>query len=382
MSPPPPRPVPWFGTDCYLIAELGVNHNGSADTALRLTRAAAAAGAHAVKLQLFDADMLVSRSAALADYQRHAGESDPRLMLRRLQLDHAATAAVIDEAHRLGLHAIATVFSTQLVGPAAAMGFDAFKSASPDIVHRPLLTALADTGLPLIVSTGASTEDEVARALGWLRTAHHRLALLQCVSSYPTAPADAAIAGMCRLAQLCDCPIGYSDHTTDTLTSALAFGLGARLLEKHLTLDRAAQGPDHAASLTPELFHAYASAVRDRWRPFHAPPGSPRLAQAMAPHLFRFGGQQFDHDDPRFGTPDKRLLDCERQVRALSRQSIVAARDLPADHPLSPLDLTVKRPGTGLPPYLWDDALGRRLARPVPADTVITPQDLQPPPSP
>ncbi|MBA4038885.1 MAG: hypothetical protein C0468_00885 [Planctomyces sp.] len=382
MSPPHAHTAPWSGTDCYVIAELGVNHNGSADTALRLTRAAAAAGAHAVKLQLFDAQMLVSRSAALADYQRRAGETDPRQMLGRLQLSDEGTAAVIAEAHSLGLHAIATVFSTQLVGPAATMGFDAFKTASPDIVHRPLLEALLGTGLPLIVSTGASTEAEVARALAWLSAGHSRLALLQCVSSYPAAPADAAIAGMCRLAQLCDCPIGYSDHTTDTLTSALAFGLGARLLEKHLTLDRAAPGPDHAASLTPELFHAYSSAVRDRWRPFGAPPGSPRLAQAMAPHLFRFGGQQFDHHDPRFGPPDKRVLDCELQVRALSRQSLVAARDLPAGHPLTPADLTVKRPGTGLPPYLWNDVLGVPLARPVPSDTVITAQDLRAPPSP
>jgi N-acetylneuraminate synthase/N,N'-diacetyllegionaminate synthase len=330
----------------YVIAEIGVNHDGSVARALELTDAAADAAADAVKLQLFRTDLLMGKAAKLAAYQAGAGETDPLAMLRRLELSIEAMAQVVGRAHDRGLHAIVTVFSVELVAGAETLAWDAYKSASPDIIHRPLLEAMAATGRPMIVSTGASTLDEVTRAVAWLAGARDRLALLQCVSSYP-APAG-ALDGIAAIARATGLPTGYSDHTPGVGAGAEAVQRGACVLEKHLTYDRRAAGPDHAASLEPGEFARYAEAARSR------PIGAVGA-----------GGE-------------KRILDCERDVRLVSRQSLTTARDLPAGHTLTRADLTIKRPGVGLEPWRLDDTIGRTLAGPLDADTPLTDRDLAP----
>lgn len=337
----------------YIIAELGVNHDGSVERALELTRAAADAGADAVKLQLFETDRLMSRSAKLAAYQKTAGESDPVSMLRRLELSIDGMARVVDLAHRLGIHAIVTVFSEELVERAGTLAWDAYKTASPDIVHKPLLEALAATGKPMIVSTGAATLDEVGRAFGWLDGARGRLALMQCVSCYPTRRRDAHVGAMQDIRERCAVPVGYSDHTADEDTGGLAVARGAALLEKHLTYDRDAPGPDHRASLDAPGFARYVRAARrESW-----PNGSTRDAE-------------------REGDGRKRVLACEEDVRTVSRQSIVTARALPVGHTLRREDLTFKRPGTGLLPFRIDGVIGRPLARAVGADVPLVEEDV------
>lgn len=343
---------PSGGEDVYVIAELGVNHDGSVDRAVELVGVAADAGADAVKLQLFDADLLMSRSAKLAAYQRAAGEDDPVAMLRRLQLCASDMRPVIEEARRRGLHAIVTVFSTDLVEEAEGLGWDAYKTASPDIVHKPLLESLMRTGKPLIVSTGASTIDEVARAHDWLKAAKDRLALLQCVSSYPTPRELASIGAIEHLRARFETPVGYSDHTADEETGAIAAAFGASVLEKHLTYDRSARGPDHGASLDPRAFASYVRGVRLARRA-DSPTG-----------------------DPRIGDPIKRVLECEGDVRSVSRQSIVSSRAMPAGHTITRDDLAVKRPGTGLPPEMLGDLPGRRTKKPIESDRVIEATDL------
>ena len=343
-----------LGHPPYIIAEIGVNHDGSAERALALVDAAAHAGADAVKLQFFRADLLMSRAAGLASYQRQAGEADPLSMLRRLELGIDAVASVVDRAHTLGMHAIVTVFSVDLVAEAERLPWDAYKSASPDVVNRPLLETMSATGRPLIVSTGACEAGEVERAIGWLAGARDRLALLQCVSCYPTSNEDAAIGAMGVLRRLFDGPVGYSDHTTGEDTGALAASLGACILEKHLTYDRAARGPDHAASLDPAGFARYAEAARSH------------------------GRMEFPPDDPRIGPPEKRVLACEQDVRRVSRQSVTTRRALEAGHALTPDDLTIKRPGTGLEPWRLGGVVGRRLARGVRADAPLVADDLAP----
>lgn len=343
----------------YVIAELGVNHDGSPERALALTEAAARAGADAIKLQWFRAELLMSRGARLAAYQRDAGETDPVAMLRRLELPAEAISEIVRRAHALGLHAIVTVFSVELVEPAARLPWDAFKTASPDLVNRPLLDALMATGRPLIVSTGAAEAHEVERALEWLGPARGRLALLQCVSSYPTRAENAAVGAMEGLRAMFDGPVGYSDHTTQTDTGGLAAALGAAVLEKHLTLDRRAPGPDHAASLEPAELLAYAALARDEgamlaWMEGRTPRG----------------------EDPRIGPPVKRVLECERDVRRVSRQSITTRRALRAGQAVSREDLTIKRPGIGLEPWRLGEVAGRRLARDVEADVPLTEEDL------
>jgi len=339
-----------------VIAELGVNHDGSVATLLDLVRAAADAGAHAVKLQLFRAADLLAPDAAPADYQRRAGEPDARAMLARLELSLHDAARAIDLAHRLGVRAVATVFDLPLLPGAARLELDAFKTASPDLVHKPLLDALASDGRPMIVSTGAAGRDEVARALRWLRPAHGRLGLLQCVSAYPTPPEHAAVAAIGDLAAMFDGPVGYSDHTTQADTGALAVAHGARLLEKHLTLDRSARGPDHAASIEPADFARYVGlaleAAAGRWRP--------------------------DPGDSRLGPPVKRLLAIEHEVRRLSRRSIVAARPLPAGTPIALADLAYTRPAGGLEPWRAGALVGLRLPCARAAGQRL-PDDLLPP---
>ncbi|CAG0961769.1 N-acetylneuraminate synthase [Phycisphaerales bacterium] len=329
----------------YVIAEIGVNHDGSRDRALELTRLAAEAGADAVKFQLFEADRLMSRAAKLAAYQKAAGESDPVEMLRRLELSIDDLAPCVGEAHRLGVHAIVSVFSVELVPVAERLPWDAYKSASPDIINKPLLDAMAATGKPLIVSTGASTLEEVVRAVEWLAPIHDRLALLQCVSCYPTEESDAELGGIAVLRSMFDGPVGYSDHTRSERMSSLAVGAGACVLEKHFTDDRTRRGPDHAASLEPAMMSRYVSAgASPRRLPIHS---------------------------------EKRVLGIEQDVRTVSRQSLVAKRELPAGTVISGGDLTIKRPGTGLPPYELDRVVGATLLAPLESDMPLRPFHLR-----
>lgn len=338
----------------YIIAEIGVNHDGDPNRAVALTHAAAAAGAAAVKLQYFRADLLMSKASALASYQEAAGERDPWSMLRRLELDIDQMSRVVDAAHERGIHAIVTVFSTDLVPNAERLAWDAYKSASPDIINKPLLSAMAATGRPLVVSTGAATIDEVARASGWLRKHADNLAFLQCVSSYPTPEESAELGGIEAIRDVFDGPVGYSDHTPGITAGARAIERGAALLEKHLTYSKRAQGPDHEASLEPEEFAQYVQAANDAWA---------ARAARRRPRLFSDAGR-------------KRVLEIEADVRRLSRQSLVARTDLPAGHVITHEDLTIKRPGTGLEPWRLEAVVGRRLVARVGADMPLRETDL------
>lgn len=367
------------GTAPYVIAELGVNHDGSLDKAIELTKAAAACGADAIKLQLFEAERLMSKAARLAEYQEAAGESDPVQMLRRLEMPLASMEQVVDCAHGLSLHAVVTVFSLELVEPSRTIAWDAYKSASPDIINRPLLEAMAGLdrpdladGPPLIVSTGASTLQEVGRALTWLNPIRERLAVLQCVSSYPTEVADAELGGIEAIADIFPGPVGYSDHTRGTLTAALAVALGACILEKHLTLDKSAQGPDHAASLSPAEFKQYVEYAQNAYKAKE----HLRSVHTQA-DLTRFIGaaEKISSPGAKFERA-KRVLSIEEDVRRVSRQSIVTTRSLKAGQRIAREDVTFKRPGTGIAPYQLTEVIGKIISRDVEEDQPIMSDDL------
>jgi N,N'-diacetyllegionaminate synthase len=248
----------------FVVAELGVNHDGSVTRALELVDAARDAGADAVKVQWFDAGSLLSGAARLARYQAAAGAADPYDMLRALELSAGAFQQVIARAHAAGLAAIATVFSVSLVEPARALDFDAHKTASPDLINRPLIEALVAAGKPLLVSTGTASLDEVRTVTEWL--GDHPHLLLQCVSGYPTPDECASLAGRAAMCRVNPNALGYSDHTTAVDTGGFAVASGACLLEKHLTYDRTAAGPDHAASLDPAGFRQYVELAHRAWR--------------------------------------------------------------------------------------------------------------------
>jgi len=361
----------------YIIAELGVNHDGDPKRALELVRLAAEAGADAIKLQLFKADMLMSKAAKLAAYQKAAGETDPIEMLRRLELSIEDMKPCVALAHELGIHAIVSVFSVELVEVAETLPWDAYKTASPDIINKPLLDALANTGKPLIVSTGASTIEEVKRMVEWLRPIHERLAVLQCVSSYPTP--ELALGGVDALRRVFSGAVGYSDHTTSHRTSGVAVAAGACILEKHFTYDRKATGPDHAASAVQWMLKRYTKEAREThaYMPrdvpqsleaFHSlmktePSESRRLALDNA---FMAGNRD----------QTKRVLPIEQDVRTVSRQSLTTTRDLSAGHVLTRADLTIKRPGTGIPPFELDATIGKRLTRAIAADMPLMAGDV------
>lgn len=326
----------------YIIAEIGVNHDGSLDRAIELIHAAKAAGADAVKTQWFRADLLLSRAARLASYQKDAGAEDPFEMLKALELDDAAMREIVDVAHALGMHAIATIFSVELVQPAAHLAWDALKTASPDLINLPLLAALGATSRPLLISTGASTAQEVERAALWLD--RHTTAFFHCVSAYPTPEEEAALGGIRAVAKLTGRPTGYSDHTECIETGGLAVAAGASLLEKHLTYDRHASGPDHAASLDPSAFTEYTSLAHRAWR--------------------------------MLGPSNKELLAIERDVRSVARQSLTTTHAMSVGHRLQHEDLTIKRPGIGLEPWRLDEVIGRILAHDVQANQPLTESDL------
>lgn len=373
----------------YIIAEIGVNHDGEVARALELTDAAADAGADAVKLQYFETDRLMSKAAKLAAYQMAAGETDPISMLRRLELTLDEMALVVERAHARGIHAIVTVFSTELVQPAETLAWDAYKTASPDIVNRPLLEALAATGKPMIVSTGASTLNEVMRAVGWLDSARDRLALLQCVSSYP-AP-EVALGGIRAIADATGLPTGYSDHSKCYSTGSAAVLAGAVMLEKHITDDCQRPGPDHAASLHWSEFRTYCSSscesVSGRFgfdlilkSPFAA--DGPEKAESIGDlpsHLFDQlqTGSSCNAASLAMGIAcTKEVLDCERDVRTVSRQSVVSVGPIAAGTTITREHLTIKRPGTGILAYRLDEVIGRTAARDIEADVPVVEADL------
>ncbi len=333
------------GQPPYVIAEIGVNHDGDAGRALMLAEAAADAGADAVKFQLFRADLLMSKAAKLAAYQREAGERDPLEMLRRLEMSVDAMRPAADRARARGLHAIVTVFSEPLVREAEAYPWDAYKTASPDLVNTPLLAGLRRTGRPMILSTGAATVDEVRETVAWMQRAGGvPFAVLQCVSSYPCPESDAALGGVKALAALGRFPVGYSDHTPGVDTGALAVVAGASILEKHLTWSNTAAGPDHAASLEPVAFKEYVRLAR--------------RAHAM------------------LGSAGKRLLEVEHEVRRVSRQSVVAARAIRVGERITQDMLCCKRPGTGLPAREMESVIGRTAARDLEADVPLAAGDV------
>ena len=335
------RPIDGGGPT-YVVAEIGVNHDGRLDRALQLVDAAADAGADAVKFQWFEAERLVGDPDAIAEYQRRANVADQHELLRRLELDREAMARLVEASHRRGLHALVTVFNEALVPVAAELPWDAWKTASPDLVHRPLLARLAADGRPMFVSTGAAELSEVTRTHDWLGDAS--VVFLHCVSAYPTPEPAAGLGAIASLATVTGRPIGYSDHTGEVTTGGLAVAAGAVVLEKHLTWNRNADGPDHAASLDPVGFAGYVDFVR-------------RARVAM-------------------GDGTKRPDPIESDVRRVARQSLRAARSLPSGTLLSATDITVKRPGDGIEPWRLEEIVGRELRVALEPDAPIRDGDL------
>jgi N,N'-diacetyllegionaminate synthase len=315
------------GQRTLVIAEIGVNHDGSVERAIELVHHAADAGVDAVKLQIFQADTLVHPTTSFAEYQRdRVNEDDPTAMLRKYELSRDELRQVVDAIRELNLTPLATPFSPGDVAMIEELDLPAIKIASPDLVNHLLLARAAGSQRPMIVSTGAATIEEVGQAVQWLREWQAEFVLMHCVSSYPTPAYQAHLCWIEELAQF-GIPVGYSDHTTELLAGAMAVSAGACVVEKHLTYDCRAEGPDHSASANPTEFAEYVRLIRS--------------AEALR------------------GSNGKRVLEIERDVRTVSRQSLVLARDVRDGQVICISDLTVQRPGTGIAPAAVEAALGK-----------------------
>lgn len=334
-----------------IIAEAGVNHDGSLAKALELVTVAHEAGADAVKFQTFHAHTLAVAGAGLADYQKKGGAAaDQKDMLKALELDKPAFREIAAHAARLGIRFLSTPFDTDsldfLVGE---LGMDAIKISSGDLTNGPLLLAAARTGIPLILSTGMATEAEISDALGLVsfalgsaakppsraafsaawqnaeqrEAARKQMTLLQCTSQYPAPVGDSNLRAMATLREKFGVLVGLSDHTEGVAIGIAAAALGACMIEKHFTLDRAAIGPDHRASLDPEALTQLVRGVRD-------------VESAL-------------------GDGIKRPRPSEIDVQAVARRSLVAAREIRKGEIFTEDNVTAKRPASGRSPMdIWD----------------------------
>ncbi len=331
------------GQPTFVVAEAGVNHNGSVETAMRMVDAAAEAGADAVKFQMFRATDLVTAAAPTAAYQqRSTEECSQRAMLERLELSPQQFRTIKQHCDRRSIMFLATPFGEREVGELADFGVSAIKIASTDLTHERLLGAAVATGLPIILSTGASTEEEIRASVDLLRRsgAVERLVLLHCVSCYPTPLEAINLRAIATLERLFAVPCGLSDHTTSPQTGGWAVASGACALEKHFTLDQAARGPDHAMSLTPTQLREYVAEV-------HA------VERAVGDGLVG-------------------MTDRENEVRSVACKSVAAAVDIRAGTTLTSEMLTLKRPGTGIPTGDLERLTGYRASVNIPSDTILS----------
>lgn len=326
--------------NCFIIAEAGVNHNGSPELARQLIDAAADAGADAVKFQTFKAERLVTAQAPKADYQkRTSGSEESQLaMLQRLELSDPAHAELQRYAQARGLLFLSTPFDEISADFLDQLGLPLFKIPSGEITNLPFLRHLAAKGKTVILSTGMSTLAEVETALAAL--AGCEVTLLHCVSNYPAQPADVNLRAMLTMRSAFGVAVGYSDHTLGSEISIAAAALGAEVIEKHLTLDRTLPGPDHAASLEPLEFRAMVAAIRN--------------VQAA------------------LGDGQKIPAASEAAMAAVARKSVIVVTDLAAGAVLDAAALAIRRPGTGLAPALLPQAIGRRTRHAIAAGTPLT----------
>ncbi|MGB4441046.1 MAG: N-acetylneuraminate synthase [Coriobacteriia bacterium] len=328
-----------------VIAEVGVNHNGSVDTALRMVEAAAEAGANIVKFQTFSASSLVSSSAPKAVYQaERTGGGGQLEMLRALELTRGDHIRLMDACRSTGVIFLSAPFDLDSVDLLAGLGVSEVKIASGEITDLPLLRRVGAMRVPVVLSTGMSTTAEIAAAIAALEAAgapRDGITLLHCTSEYPTPAEDVNLLAMTAMAEEFGLPVGYSDHTEGIEIALAAVARGAVLIEKHFTLDRSMPGPDHAASLEPGEFAEMVRGIRT-------------VERAL-------------------GDPVKRPAAGESGVAAVARKSIVAARGIEPGELLSDANLTTKRPATGISPMRWDEVVGTRASRSYARDEVIEP---------
>ena len=357
-----------MNTTTFIIAEAGVNHNGSVDIALRLIEAAHAAGADAVKFQTFKSELVVSRHAAKANYQLSAtgGDESQLDMVRKLEFDLGVHRRLANYCAEIGIQFLSTPFDEPSVDLLVKdLHILRLKIPSGEITNALLLMKVAHTGRPAILSTGMSNLGDIESALGVLafgyiggsrapglqafsdayRSAEgqsilkKKLTLLHCTTEYPAPFCEVNLRVMDTLRTAFELPVGYSDHTPGIAVPIAAVARGATVIEKHFTLDRTLPGPDHLASLEPDELQAMVRGIR--------------------------------HTEAALGTGIKSAMPSEMKNQSIARKSLVAACDIACGEVFTRENLTAKRPGSGVSPMHFWRCLGQRATRDYAIDELI-----------
>ena len=327
------------GHPAFLVAEIGFNHNGDVELAKRMIESAAKNGADAVKLQTFVASELISKSL-LADDPDHPGNEIPFYeFFQRYELSREDYKVLIAYARTLHIPLFSTPFDDASLDMLVELEMPALKIASPDLIYTPFLEKVAETGLPVVLSTGMGSVEEIGEALHALRKANSVI-LLHCVSNYPSRYEEMNMACLAGMRSKFELPVGLSDHTLDNLSAVVAASLGAVLIEKHFTLDRNLPGVDQSISMQPEDLRQLKSELLN-------------VTKIL-------------------GDGKKKIQESEIPVRQSARRSLVARIDIPAGTPLEPAMLACKRPGTGISPNELDRVLGKSSKVAILAEQVLT----------
>lgn len=335
------------GQPCFLIAEVGINHNGDLKLAHQSIDAAVDAGADAVKFQNYRTEDFISDRSLTHEYvsQGKTVVESQYDMFKRCELAPQDLRELRQHCEQRGVIFFSTPTSEKGIQELVELGVRLLKNGSDCLGHLPLIRAMGKTGLPTVVSTGMATFDDVKDAVEAFRSAGgEELFLLHCTSSYPTPPEDVHLRKITGLSQAFDCPVGLSDHTYGTIAAIGAVALGACMIEKHFTLDKKLPGPDHEFSADPAEFRGLVEAVRTLEKSL----GGAELKPASSEELRR---------------RDYRL-------------SCVAARELRAGHRLSTSDIAFRRPGSGFPPKELETLVARELSKDVAPGHVFSPEDF------
>lgn len=327
-----------------IIAEAGVNHNGSLEMAMQLIEKAAEAGVDYVKFQTFKSEKLVSRHATKAEYQKANtdGEDSQLKMLQQLELSPDDHLQLIEHCNHCGIKFLSTAFDLDSIDFLDSLNLDLWKIPSGEITNLPYLRRIAQKGSRVIMSTGMCEPEDIEAALNVLTnngTSLENITLLHCNTEYPTPWGDVNLRAMHDIAKRFNVSVGYSDHTKGIEVPIAAVALGATVIEKHFTLDNNLPGPDHKASLEPQQLKAMVDAIR--------------------------------HIEQALGNGVKQISESERKNIAIARKSIVAASEIKKGELFTEENLTVKRPGGGISPMKWDEVIGTTASRNYQPDELI-----------
>lgn len=326
----------------YVIAEAGDNHNGSFELALKLVDAAKAAGADCVKFQTFRTEEVISTRAEKAEYQKASTGTDESQyeMVKKLELSFDQFRQIKAYCDTVGIRFLSTPFDIPSVRFLREMDMPFWKIPSGEITNLPYLLEIARTKKPVVMSTGMCEMEEIQAALDVLReNGTPKITLLHCNTEYPTPFGDANLRAMASIRERFGVEVGYSDHTLGIEASIAAAALGASIIEKHFTLDKTMEGPDHQASLEPSELKALVAGIR--------------------------------HVEAALGDGVKRPSPSERKNIEIARKSIVARQAIRRGEPLTEENLAVKRPGSGVSPMQWFEVLGTHAVRDFQADELI-----------